>query len=188
MGRSRLSYHLSTQTCTSSPGSRSCLGTNINLVRPSVSSNSYQPVLFLANPLHCPVIPYDNVFNLGPSTHHSVNARSTSTFIQATILTLTPHPLTLSRAVPELGVEKDGVLRFEHACTRWGRACPHRWIWGATLRTGCAWTCKRDQWQTSHPTRTIRLRRDETRRHRVAQTKAARPRRGGIRAGTIGDP
>ncbi|KAJ7932938.1 hypothetical protein B0H13DRAFT_754415 [Mycena leptocephala] len=77
---------------------------------------------------HKAFIPYDNVFNLGSSTlslpHHSTNARSTCTFIQATILSLTPHSLTLSRAVPELGVGADGMLCFDYAVYALGSRLP----------------------------------------------------------------
>jgi hypothetical protein len=41
--------------------------------------------------------------------------RSRGTFIEATILALTLHLITLSRAVPELGVGGDGVLCYDYA-------------------------------------------------------------------------
>jgi hypothetical protein len=46
------------------------------------------------------------------------------TFIQATILALTPHSITLSRAVPELGVGADSVLGFEYAVYALGSRMP----------------------------------------------------------------
>jgi hypothetical protein len=63
------------------------------------------------------VIPYDNIFNLGPSTNRC-------TFIQATILALTPHSITLSHVVPELGVGADGVLAFDYAVYAVGSRLP----------------------------------------------------------------
>ncbi|KAJ7855828.1 hypothetical protein B0H13DRAFT_1727879 [Mycena leptocephala] len=66
---------------------------------------------------HKAFIPYENIFNLGPSTNRC-------TFIQATILALTPHSITLSRAVPELGVGGDGVLAFDYAVYALGSRLP----------------------------------------------------------------
>ncbi|KAJ7932884.1 hypothetical protein B0H13DRAFT_2178780 [Mycena leptocephala] len=66
---------------------------------------------------HKAFIPYDNIFNPGPSTNRC-------TFIQATILSLGPHSLTLSRAVPELGVGADGMLCFDYAVYALGSRLP----------------------------------------------------------------
>jgi hypothetical protein len=91
---------------------------------PSVSLHCYRPALFLTNWIST-VIPYDNIFNLGPSTNRC-------TFIQVTILALTPHSLTLSRAVPELGVGADGVLAFDYAVYALGSRLPEPLdLWGA---------------------------------------------------------
>ncbi|KAJ7902417.1 hypothetical protein B0H13DRAFT_2513437 [Mycena leptocephala] len=65
------------------------------------------------------------IFNLGPSTNRC-------TFIQATILALTPHSITLSHVVPELGVGADGVLGFEYAVYALGSRLPEPLdLWGA---------------------------------------------------------
>ncbi|KAJ7932895.1 hypothetical protein B0H13DRAFT_754194 [Mycena leptocephala] len=88
---------------------------------------------------HKAFIPYDNIFNLGSSTNRS---RCTCTFIQATILSLTSHSLTLSCAVPELGMEKDGVLGFEYAVYALGSRMPEPLdLWGAPSFSNCTSTC-----------------------------------------------
>ncbi|KAJ7902414.1 hypothetical protein B0H13DRAFT_2274944 [Mycena leptocephala] len=66
---------------------------------------------------HKAFIPYDYIFNPGPSMNRCA-------FIQATILALTPHSITLSRAVPELGVGADSVLGFEYAVYALGSRMP----------------------------------------------------------------
>ncbi|KAJ7883587.1 hypothetical protein B0H13DRAFT_1890352 [Mycena leptocephala] len=101
------------------------------------------PVLFLTNWMST-AIPYDNIFNLGPSMKDSKNARCT--FIQATVLTLALHSLTLSCAVPELGVEKDGMLCFDNVVYTLGSRLPMPLdLWDYTselylhLTPGCEW-------------------------------------------------
>ncbi|KAJ7788844.1 hypothetical protein B0H13DRAFT_2299141, partial [Mycena leptocephala] len=91
---------------------------------------------------HKAFIPYDNIFNLRPSLpshslpHHSRNAKCT--FIQATILSLTPHSITLSRVVPELGVGRDGVLGFDYAVYALGSRLPEPLdLWGAPSSANC---------------------------------------------------
>ncbi|KAJ7932899.1 hypothetical protein B0H13DRAFT_2262935 [Mycena leptocephala] len=89
---------------------------------------------------HKAFIPYDNIFNLGE--HPSTN-QLRCTFIQATILSLGSHSLTLSRAVPELGVGGDGVLCFDYAVYALGSRLPaplDLWDTSAASST-CTSTC-----------------------------------------------
>ncbi|KAJ7883563.1 hypothetical protein B0H13DRAFT_2344071 [Mycena leptocephala] len=105
------------------PRSRSYLGTNIKLARPSVSFKFFQPALFLTTPFHYAVIPYDNIFNLGPSIHsfrerpmHSIHPSHHPRPHPAL-----PHPLVRGA---QAEVEKDGVLCSDYAVYALGSRLP----------------------------------------------------------------
>ncbi|KAJ7932901.1 hypothetical protein B0H13DRAFT_2262936 [Mycena leptocephala] len=75
--------------------------------------------------------------------HHSRNAECA--FIQATILSLTPYSITLSRAVPELGVGGDGVLCFDYAVYALGSRLPEPLdLWDCTSASSSASTPSSD--------------------------------------------